>query len=115
MLKSNSTARLLPDRDVCVRYGICSRTLFRWDRDLKLGFPKPRFINHRKYRSEEELAAWDQALAANRQAATLSVPELRKQLANAVATSLISLAAANSIPTRRRRKLPKLLPEQNLI
>lgn len=64
MSKSNITSRKIPDREVCFRYGICSRTLSRWDRNPKLNFPQPIIINGRKYRIEEELAAWDRELAA---------------------------------------------------
>jgi hypothetical protein len=50
---------LLPDRKVAKRYGVCRRTLFRWDRNPKLGFPTPLTINGRKYRREAELDAFD--------------------------------------------------------
>jgi hypothetical protein len=55
--------RKLPDRQVCLRYGVCNRTLSRWDRNPELNFPKPIIINHRKYRDEAELEAWDRAQA----------------------------------------------------
>jgi predicted DNA-binding transcriptional regulator AlpA len=53
--------RLLPDAKVQERYGISSMTLWRWDRDPNLNFPKPTNIRGRKYRVEEELNAFDEA------------------------------------------------------
>jgi hypothetical protein len=32
---------LLPDPKVTERYGITAMTLWRWDHDEKLGFPRP--------------------------------------------------------------------------
>ena len=52
-------SQLLPDRKVAERYGVCRRTLFRWDRNPTLGFPPPVRINNRKYRSVAELDAFD--------------------------------------------------------
>ena len=64
MSHPNITGRKLPDRQVRERYGVCSRTLARWDGNSELDFPKPTIINGRKYRDEDELTAWDQAQAA---------------------------------------------------
>jgi len=51
-----SQKRLLPDRLVRQRMGdIAPSTLYRWDRNPQLGFPKPVVINGRKYRDEQEL------------------------------------------------------------
>jgi hypothetical protein len=48
--------RLLPDRLVRQRMGnISPSTLYRWDRNPRLGFPKPVVINGRKYRDEQQL------------------------------------------------------------
>ena len=55
------SVRLLADSKVAERYGVCLRTLWRWDRNRKLGFPAPVRINGRKYRREEELDAFDSA------------------------------------------------------
>jgi predicted DNA-binding transcriptional regulator AlpA len=49
---------------VRARYGVCPSTLYRWDRDPDLRFPKPIKINGRKYRDEAELEAFDGARAA---------------------------------------------------
>jgi predicted DNA-binding transcriptional regulator AlpA len=55
------TKKLLPDPQVCRRYGISAMTLWRWDRDPTLNFPKPIYIRKRKYRDEAELDAHDAA------------------------------------------------------
>jgi hypothetical protein len=65
----------LPDRVVRDRYGVCSRTLARWDNNPELNFPRPSIINGRKYRSEDELAAWDRLRAEQH-----SISNKRKQL-----------------------------------
>ena len=50
------TKRLLPDRLVRQRMGnVAPSTLYRWDRNPQLGFPKPVVINGRKYRDEQQL------------------------------------------------------------
>jgi hypothetical protein len=51
--------RLLPDDKVCDRYSISLMTLWRWDRDPELNFPKAIRIRGRKYRDEGELDAFD--------------------------------------------------------
>jgi len=51
--------RLLPDRKVCARYGVTQMTLWRWERDPALGFPKAIKIRNRKYRVESELDEFD--------------------------------------------------------
>jgi hypothetical protein len=59
--------RLIPDRDVRTRYGgISEMTLWRWDHNSQLEFPKAIWINGRKYRDERELDAFDAARAAER-------------------------------------------------
>ena len=65
---SISDSRLLPDRAVSERYSVTTRTLDRWDNRTDMNFPKPRKINGRKYRSEDELNNWDAGLAAQARA-----------------------------------------------
>jgi predicted DNA-binding transcriptional regulator AlpA len=61
--------RLIPDSEVCARYGVVAYTLWRWDHDHpELGFPKPVRINGRKYRVEAELDQFDAKRAAERDA-----------------------------------------------
>jgi hypothetical protein len=61
--------QFIPDRKVRERYGVCASTLFRWDQNPALGFPRPIEINGRKYRDAAELDAFDQARAAERDGA----------------------------------------------
>ena len=58
--------RLIPDPLVLQRYGISAMTLWRWDHDPDLKFPKPKRIRKRKYRDEEELDTFDAALRDSR-------------------------------------------------
>jgi predicted DNA-binding transcriptional regulator AlpA len=39
--------------------GISVMTLWRWERDAKLGFPRPTEINGRKYYDLAEVEAWE--------------------------------------------------------
>ena len=59
--------RLLPDAEVCRRYGIHPSTLYNWDANPALKFPKPVRINKRKFRDEAELNEFDRARAADRE------------------------------------------------
>lgn len=46
---------------VCERYQVCSMTLYRWQRDEKVGFPKPLIIaGRRKLFKASDLLAWEQ-------------------------------------------------------
>ena len=47
--------RLLPERKVCARYGVTPMTLYRWDRDPDLAFPKPIEFRNRNYRASRNL------------------------------------------------------------
>lgn len=52
------------------RYGdISGMTLWRWLHDERLGFPKPRYINKRRYWDEAELDAFDEAQASGSEVA----------------------------------------------
>jgi hypothetical protein len=60
--------KLIPDSIVAKeRYGVSAMTLWRWDHDPDLKFPKPIRIRSRKYRDPEELDAFDAAQAALRE------------------------------------------------
>ena len=54
-----SDDRLIPDPQVARRYGVSSMTIYRWDHDPDLDFPKPIRIRKRKYRREKQLIAWE--------------------------------------------------------
>jgi predicted DNA-binding transcriptional regulator AlpA len=63
----NKPKRLIPDSEVCRRYGVVPYMLWRWDHNQpELGFPKPVRINGRKYRVEAELDEFDARRAAER-------------------------------------------------
>jgi predicted DNA-binding transcriptional regulator AlpA len=66
MQSTKSKRRLVPDAKVCARYGVHVSTLYNWDNNPKLKFPKPVRINGRKFRDEAELDEFDQARAAER-------------------------------------------------
>jgi predicted DNA-binding transcriptional regulator AlpA len=51
--------RFLPDPDVCRRYKVTPMTIWRWDHDPRLKFPKAIRIRGRKYRDEAELERWE--------------------------------------------------------
>jgi hypothetical protein len=67
LVNRNVRSKLIPDVMVLARYGISNMTLWRWDHDEDLGFPKPTWIRNRKYRDADELDAFD---ARQRQAAS---------------------------------------------
>jgi predicted DNA-binding transcriptional regulator AlpA len=69
MQATKSGRRLVPDAEVCSRYGIHVSTLRNWDLNAALNFPKPIRINNRKFRDEAELAQFDRTRAAEREAA----------------------------------------------
>ena len=58
--------RLVPDKAVSERYGVHISTLYNWDRDPDLNFPRPNRINRRKFRDEAELDRFDRDRAAER-------------------------------------------------
>jgi hypothetical protein len=65
-MENQPKRRLLPDSQVQERYGKTAETLRNWERDPKMGFAQPVWINRRKYRSETELDAFDRRCAEAR-------------------------------------------------
>ena len=57
-------SKLIPDPAVCRRYGVSSMTLYRWDHDPELNFPKPIYIRGRKYRPADRLDEFDERMTA---------------------------------------------------
>jgi hypothetical protein len=47
-----------PRRETAQQFGKTTRTLERWERDPKLGFPAPIVINRMKYDSVRKLQQW---------------------------------------------------------
>jgi predicted DNA-binding transcriptional regulator AlpA len=50
-----SVDELVPDPVVQKEFGVCAMTLYRWDHDPAMEFPKPVKIRNRKYRSRRKL------------------------------------------------------------
>ena len=57
---------LLPDPLVAERYKVTPRTIYRWDQQSDLDFPRPIFINGRKYRRVNQLENWERQHVAGR-------------------------------------------------
>ena len=66
-MKKTAQARLVPDAEVAARYNVHAATLYNWDHNPAMGFPKPVRIRGRKYRSLSELDAFDAARADERE------------------------------------------------
>jgi predicted DNA-binding transcriptional regulator AlpA len=49
-----------------IRYGISDMTLWRWAHDPALGFPRPVYINRRRYWRLAEVEAWERSRARAR-------------------------------------------------
>jgi hypothetical protein len=49
----------LPTVKVAERYGVTTRSIYRWKEDPELGFPKPLVINSRGYWNLTDLEAWE--------------------------------------------------------
>jgi len=62
----DKSKRLIPDSEVCRRYGVVPYTLWRWDHDPQSDFPRAIRINGRKYRVEDELDQFDARRTAER-------------------------------------------------
>jgi len=53
----------LPARQVWERFGVTDRTLDRWLANPSLVFPRPIFINGRRYFDADQIADWERAQA----------------------------------------------------
>lgn len=61
MTKRDTDPKYLPEVKAAARYGVCTRTLLRWDDNPELGFPPCFMILGRRYREVDALDAWDRA------------------------------------------------------
>jgi predicted DNA-binding transcriptional regulator AlpA len=52
----------LPARKVWERYGVSDMSLFRWERDERMNFPKPIRIGRYKYWKLSDLEQWERSL-----------------------------------------------------
>jgi predicted DNA-binding transcriptional regulator AlpA len=58
-----SRVQWIPAPHLADELGISRRTLARWLRDIALGFPRPRIVNHRLYFERSAVDAWKTATA----------------------------------------------------
>jgi hypothetical protein len=56
---ARKSGRKLPRKMTCARYGVCTKTIERWEKNPALKFPRALVINGRKYDDEDELDRWD--------------------------------------------------------
>jgi hypothetical protein len=61
--KSDAPSGLAPDSTIARYFDIHIKSLPRWDKRPELNFPKPRYINGRKYRSWEEIREFERRAA----------------------------------------------------
>ena len=57
------TEVFLTGPQVRARYGVTDMTVHRWLKNADLGFPRPTYINRRRYWREADLVAWERARA----------------------------------------------------
>jgi hypothetical protein len=91
------------------RYGVCRRTVERWEADLAMAFPKSRIINGRKYDNEEALDAWDASCAAAGRGAVQRPPSAG-HIPQSADCNLKSSAGKESRKAERDKRTP--LPER---
>lgn len=58
---SEDDDRLIPAKQVWLRYGVTSMTLFRWLRDDRMQFPAPVYLGRLRYWRLRELQDWEQS------------------------------------------------------
>jgi hypothetical protein len=63
-LDKSGDETLVPDPRVADRYGVCIRTLRRWEKTPSLAFPQKYSIGQRGYRRLGDLRRWERARAA---------------------------------------------------
>ena len=54
---------LLTSQQIAKRYSISAMTLWRWEADAEMQFPKPKWIRRRKYWDVASLAAWERSFS----------------------------------------------------
>lgn len=65
----NWNKQYIPRRKVRARFNVSDMTLWRWDKDEKLAFPRAITINGRKYYDLAEIEEWERVRAALRNSA----------------------------------------------
>lgn len=57
--KSTTDSQFVPAQKVCLRYGVTFRTISRWLVHPNVQFPKPIYLNGRRYWIEADLQEWE--------------------------------------------------------
>jgi hypothetical protein len=71
----NNSEDYLPVKLVRLRYGVCGRTLDRWEDNKALGFPKAMVVNGRRFWRLADLQNWERARASGKSTKTVEVGE----------------------------------------
>ncbi|MBX5148464.1 helix-turn-helix transcriptional regulator [Rhizobium lentis] len=66
MKQEQISPQYLTGKQVANRYQITAISLYRWERDERLGFPQPMVINRRKLFKVDDLVAWERERAKER-------------------------------------------------
>jgi hypothetical protein len=61
--KKASQSAWITNTALAAELDVCPRTLDRWLRDIALGFPRPHYVNKRKYFERSEIENWKAATA----------------------------------------------------
>ena len=64
MSQPNTDKRYLPGPKVAARYDVTAMSIYRWERDPRLNFPRPIRIGRRKFWDEAELEVWERSRAS---------------------------------------------------
>jgi predicted DNA-binding transcriptional regulator AlpA len=59
IMSCGSDAEFLPARKVADRYNVSFQSLWRWLGNESLGFPRPTYVNGRRYWSRASLEEWE--------------------------------------------------------
>ena len=90
----------IAESKVAKRYGVCQRTLDRWDGQAELCFPPPVWINGRKYRDSEKL------LFGSELKAILEHPDVPRVLLSTAARPLSAVVSVLAELLRRTEPRP---------
>ena len=75
IIPNGTSGQFLTGPRVQERYGVSQMTIWRWERDQKLGFPQPTRIARHKYWKLTDLEAWERAQATNSATTIKTKPE----------------------------------------
>lgn len=63
MNAEHASREYLTGKQVAARYQITPMSIYRWERDERLGFPRPMIVNRRKLFKLDDLIAWERGRA----------------------------------------------------